>query len=289
MRNKLSHFSSYSLRTALLLVVAIATASSDLMAQDSSAAALPAAKTKSYVKNTFSGNYLIDDQTVMVPVKKTFGFYISHHFGLVNEGISNFFGVFQLANMQFSLTYVPVKDLQLGFGFGNYNMEVNGNAKYALLKQTKDGSMPVSVTYFGLAAMNTQKASTSNYIVTTADRFSYFNQILIARKVTDKLSLQVGIAITHFNNVAGYYDSTGKIQSQMQNNNLTFCAGGRYQVSPGMAIIVNYDQPLTQNPTNNPQPNISSLTTDQCAQRFLAPAGITGLWQIKKRGRALSG
>jgi hypothetical protein len=272
MRNKLSHFSSYSLRTALLLVVAIAAASADLMAQDSSAAALPAAKTKSYVKNTFSGNYLIDDQTVMVPVKKTFGFYISHHFGLVNEGISNFFGVFQLANMQFSLTYVPVKDLQLGFGFGNYNMEVNGNAKYALLKQTKDGSMPVSVTYFGLAAMNTQKASTANYIVTTADRFSYFNQILIARKVNDKISLQVGIAITHFNNVAGYYDSTGKIQSQMQNNNWTFCAGGRYQVSPGVAIIVNYDQPLTQNPINNPQPNISfglEITAMRCRQTIL--------------------
>jgi hypothetical protein len=257
MRNILSHYSSACLRICLLLAVVIVTASTNLLAQDSSAAATPEVKTKSYVKNTFSGNYLIDDQTVMVPVKKTFGFYISHHFGTVNQGISNFFGVFELANMQFSLTYVPVKDLQLGFGFGNYNMEVNGNAKYALLKQTKDGSMPVSVTYFGLMAMNTQKASTANYIVTTADRFSYFNQILIARKVNDKLSLQVGIAITHFNNVAGYYDSTGKIQSQMQNSNWTFCAGGKYQVSPGMAIIVNYDQPLTQNAINNPQPNIS--------------------------------
>lgn len=255
MRN-IFHTSAFFKSTLILMVVVFA-ASSNLMAQDSSAAKAPVTKSKSYVKNTFSGNYLIDDQTVMVPVKKTFGFYISHHFGLVNEGISNFFGVFELANMQFSLTYVPVKDLQLGFGFGNYNMEVNWNAKYALLKQTKDGSMPVSVTYFGLAAMNTQKASNSNYIVTTADRFSYFNQILIARKVNDKLSLQVGIALTHFNNVAGYYDSTGKIQSQMENNNWTFCAGGRYQVSPGMAIIVNYDQPLTQNQTNNPQPNIS--------------------------------
>ncbi len=257
MRNILSHYSSAFLKKVLLLAVVVSAASANLMAQDSTAATVPAGKTKSYVKNTFSGNYLIDDQTVMVPVKKTFGFFIGHHFGLVNEGISNFFGVFEQANMQFSLTYVPVKDLQLGFGFGNYNMEVNGNAKYALLKQTKDGSMPVSVTYFGLAAMNTQKASTANYIVNTSDRFSYFNQILIARKINDKLSVQVGIAITHFNNVAGYYDSAGKIQSQMENNNWTFCAGGKYQITPGMAIIVNYDQPLTQNPMNNPQPNIS--------------------------------
>lgn len=38
---------------------------------------------------------------------------------------------------------------------------------------------------------------------------------------------------------------------------------------------------------NRPLPlyEAASLTTDQYAQRFLAPAGITGLWQIKKRGK----
>ncbi len=257
MRKILSYYSSACLRAFLMLAVVIVTDSTDLMAQDSTAAVVLVKKMKSYTKNTFGSNYLIDDQTVMVPIKKTFEFYIMHHFGTVNAGISNFFGIFETANMQFAMSYVPVKDLQVGFGFGNYNMEVNGNVKYALLKQTKDGSMPVSVTYYGLMAMNTTKASNSNYIVTTADRFSYFNQLLIARKINDKLSLQVGIAITHFNNVAGYYDSTGKIQSQMQNNNWTFCAGGRYQITPGMAIIFNFDQPLTQNVTNNPEPNIS--------------------------------
>jgi lipopolysaccharide/colanic/teichoic acid biosynthesis glycosyltransferase len=38
---------------------------------------------------------------------------------------------------------------------------------------------------------------------------------------------------------------------------------------------------------NRPLPlyEAATLTTDTCAQRFLAPAGITGLWQIKKRGK----
>lgn len=27
-----------------------------------------------------------------------------------------------------------------------------------------------------------------------------------------------------------------------------------------------------------------SLTTDEWAERFMAPAGITGLWQVSKRG-----
>ena len=256
MRNILSRNSPVCIKS-LMLVIFFSLTIIDLKAQDSSAAVVPPVKSKSYVKNTFGSNYLIDDQTVMVPIKKTFEFYIMHQFGTVNQGISNFFGVFQLANMQFAMTYVPVKDLQLGFGFGNYNMEVNGNVKYAILKQTRDGSMPLSITYYGLAVMNTTKATTGNLIVKTSDRFSYYNQLLVARKINDKLSLQAGIAITHFNNVPGYYDSTGKIQSQMQNNNWTFCAGGRYQITPGMAFIVDFDQPLTQNAMNNPRPNIS--------------------------------
>ena len=38
---------------------------------------------------------------------------------------------------------------------------------------------------------------------------------------------------------------------------------------------------------NRPLPlyEAAKLTTDQSAQRFLAPAGMTGLWQIKKKGR----
>jgi lipopolysaccharide/colanic/teichoic acid biosynthesis glycosyltransferase len=39
---------------------------------------------------------------------------------------------------------------------------------------------------------------------------------------------------------------------------------------------------------NRPLPlyEAATLTTDEWATRFLAPAGITGLWQIKKRGKA---
>ena len=38
---------------------------------------------------------------------------------------------------------------------------------------------------------------------------------------------------------------------------------------------------------NRPLPlyEAAALTTDQWAERFMAPAGITGLWQIKKRGQ----
>ena len=39
---------------------------------------------------------------------------------------------------------------------------------------------------------------------------------------------------------------------------------------------------------NRPLPlyEASTLTTNEFVERFMAPAGITGLWQIKKRGQA---
>ncbi|RYD78657.1 MAG: sugar transferase, partial [Sphingobacteriales bacterium] len=44
-----------------------------------------------------------------------------------------------------------------------------------------------------------------------------------------------------------------------------------------MSIVGNRPLPLYE---------ASTLTTDEWAERFMAPAGITGLWQVSKRGKA---
>ena len=227
-----------------------------LMAQDSvvdtTQAALQAGRKA--VKNTFGGNYIVDNQTVMVPTKGTFEFDFQHRFGLINNGIKDMYGLYAGAAVRLSFTYVPIKNLQLGFGSTSEPMQVDGNAKYALLQQTKDNSMPVSVTWFGNVVMDTRSADN---FVTAGDRFSYFNQIIIARKITDKFSAQIAPSLSHYNNIPGYYDADGKIQPTMNNNNFAIAFSGRYKVTEGTTLLVNYDQPITQHPTNNPRPNIS--------------------------------
>lgn len=228
------------------------------MAQDSTAAAEKPVKKRSYVRNTFYGDRIIDNQTVMVPIKGTLGFEIEHRFGTVNNGASDLFGLFAGANMRLGMSYVPLTNLEIGLGVSNYNTQVDGNLKYALLKQTKDNAIPVSVTYYGVVAMDTRKKSPSIPIVTSSDRFDYFNQILVARKITTALSAQVGISYTHVNNIPGYYDADGKVQPTLRNDHFAFCTSGRYNITAKTAIIVNYDQPLTQHPMNNPHPNLSA-------------------------------
>ena len=220
-------------------------------------AATPVVKKKSYVKNTFEGNYLIDDQTVMVAIPGTFEFDIQHRFGNVKNGISDLFGLFAGANMKLGFSYVPLTNLQVGFGVTNENMLVDWNLKWAIAKQTKSGSMPVSVTYYGNVVMDTRKQDNTTLFVTASDRFSYFNEIIIARKFSDKFSLQIAPSVSHFNNLEGYLDDAGNVKPKWKNDNFAVELGGKIKLNDGMSLIINYDQPITQNPLQNPRPNIS--------------------------------
>ena len=277
MKKRNSQQLSASLRIFLLLMVCIAFTGSGLIAQEKTDAAKPVVKKASYTKNTFGGNYMIDNQTVMVPIKGTFEFDINHRFGTTDKGFKDLFGIFGTANMRLGFSYVPIKDLQIGFGANNYNMIVDFNLKYALLKQTTNNAVPVSVTYFGSAAMDTRAKNVSLPIVTTSDRFSYFNSLMVARKFTDAFSAQAAFNYIHFNNVEGYYDKDNMIQPTMKNDHLSFSLSGRYKISPKTAIIVNYDQPLTQHPTNNPRPNISfGLDMNSSGHGFQVFAGNYG-------------
>ncbi len=246
-----------SLRFVLVLMALDCFSINTLYAQDSAAAVQPVVKKKSYVKNTFEGNYMIDNQTVMVPIKGTFEFDIQHRFGTTDHGFTDLFGIFASATMRLGFSYTPIKDLQVGFGATNDRMQVDWNVKYALIKQTKDGKIPLSVSLFGNTVMDTRIKDATTLFVNTSDRFSFFSQFIVARKVSENFSVQSAFSWSHFNNLEGYLDANGKVQPKWKNDHLSISFSGRYKISPKTAIIANYDQPLTQHPTNNPHPNIS--------------------------------
>jgi hypothetical protein len=221
------------------------------------------------VKNTFDGIWLMDNQTVMVPVKKTFEIDIMHRFGIIDKGIKDFFGMFAPANIRLGLNYVPVKNLLIGASLTKTNMTVEGYAKYSIIRQTP-GRYPVSVTYYGDIALDTREHDAFFY---KTDRFMFFNQLLIARKLTSKLSAQAGISQTHVNIVPGYFYAPGKYKGTMQNDHFALALSGRYKIKEGMGVMLNWDQPLTKHLSNNPAPNVSfglELTTSAHSFQFFA-------------------
>ena len=87
MKKRNIHPFAIYLKAIGLWVMGIAIAATTLLAQDPNVKARPIVKKTTYTKSTFGGNLLIDNQTVMVPIKGTFEFAISHRFTPTDNGL----------------------------------------------------------------------------------------------------------------------------------------------------------------------------------------------------------
>jgi hypothetical protein len=214
------------------------------------------------VKNTFESIWLIDNQTVMVPIKKSFEMDIMHRFGTLKKGYEDFYGFFAPSNIRLGFSYVPINNFLIGASITKANMTWEGFAKYSILKQTK-GKYPVSVSYYTNMSVDTRLKD--NFIY-WSDRLMFFNQILIARKITKKLSVQIAPSISHQNVVNGYYKTSGRladstykaeVKGEMKHDHFAISFSARYKLKQAMSLLFSYDQPLTKHATNNPNPNLS--------------------------------
>ncbi|MDO8367486.1 MAG: DUF5777 family beta-barrel protein [Saprospiraceae bacterium] len=185
------------------------------------------------VKSTFESTMIMDDQTVMVPIKNTFQFDIQHRFGVLKNYKKDAWGLYETSNIRMGFSYTPIDNLSVGVGFTKFKRYADFSAKYALLKQRKSWTMPVSVTYF----VNMGIKHDFKYYYDDYDRFSFFHQVLIARKFNDKFSLQIAPSLTHFN-----------LQENraLKNDHFAIAVSAQYKVTPVMSIILNVDQPLSK-------------------------------------------
>lgn len=200
------------------------------------------------VTSTFASGYLIDNQTVVIPDVKTLEYAIQHKFGSMDNGLSDFWGIYSPgANVRLGLNYVFAKNFQLGIGQTKKNMYTDINAKWLVLQQTEKNKMPVSLALYGVMGVDGRNANTfgigrvkhsvadaPRYLISTADRLSYFSQVIVGRKFNDWLSLQAAASFTHYNMVEMGYDHDA----------VALHFNGRIKFSDQSSFIFNYDQPL---------------------------------------------
>ena len=223
------------------------------------------------VKNTFSGVWLIDNQTVMVPIKGTFEFDIQHRFGSVKNGYKDFYGLFASSNIRFAFNYSPIDHLFVGLGLTKYKMTWDVNAKYAIFQQMNEGWKQVSVSIYSNAAIDTRS---DEFFINFSDRLSYFHQLIIARKITPEFSAQIAPSVSHTNVVNGYYSEPGKVSPERNHNHFAIAFSGRYKLTESLSFLINYDQPITKHKSGNPHPNLSfGLESTTSAHAFQLFAG----------------
>jgi hypothetical protein len=207
------------------------------------------------VRFTFGTTTLIDNQTIESPYKGGLELEIQHRFSVI-ENYHDLFGIYGSANTRIGLNYGITDRLMIGAGTTkNFKLQ-DISWKYLILRQTEDNSMPVSLSYFGniVADLRTEE----NFIPPTSEfkqihRLSYFTQLIVARKFSEKISFQIAPSLVYFNTVTRFSDVSG-----YKNLNFGFSAGGRANLFGSHSLILEYDQLLTKQDLNvQPKPNLS--------------------------------
>ncbi len=157
---------------------------------------------------------------------------ISHRFGLINSGAYNFFGLDQSANIHLSLEYGIFKWMMVGVGRGNYEKTFDGFTKFSILRQSTGARvMPVSLSVFTSAALNSLKWSDPTRTNYFSSRFSYTAQLLVARKISQGFSFQLSPTFVHRNLVGTELDP---------NDFYAVGAGGRMKLTKRISFNAEY-------------------------------------------------
>lgn len=191
-------------RAMLFLCVGVATLSAraqqvDLFKMQDSANANAGKAAAEPVLNTFYSTRLVNSHTVEITGTGSMDFRIHHRFAPLNTGLYNMFGLDQ-ASMRMGLDFGIAKNLMVGIGRSTSYKELDWFAKYRILHQRSDWSVPVSVALLAAWAYRTLDYDPT-LKVTGSDRTYFTGAVLIASKLGSRTSIQVSPTYTHYNRI----------------------------------------------------------------------------------------
>ena len=180
---------------------------------------------KEFLYQTFKGTRVVNGQSVEVKGAGELEFIIGHRFGRINSGAYNFFG-WDDAYIRFGLEYGLTSKLGIGAGRSSHNKIYDGYLKYQIIRQSKGGGSPVTVTALASTGVQTIEQN-----IPFKSKLYYSAQLLIARKFSPNLSLQFSPVFVHTNRL-----------DQLAENNDQVALGlsGRYKITRSVAVNAEY-------------------------------------------------
>ena len=183
-----------------------------------------------YATATFKSTRIVSGHSIERMPEGQLDFRISHRFGELNSGAYNLWGLDQ-ANIRFSLEYGITDWVMVGVGRGTYEKTFDGFVKFSLLRQSKGTrNMPVSMSFLSSTALNSLRWDGEGELYFW-NRFSYVHQLLIARKINERISIEVNPTFVHRNLVATELDP---------NDLWSLGAGARVKLTRRISINVEY-------------------------------------------------
>lgn len=161
---------------------------------------LSADESPDYTRATFRITSVINGQSVEVPGAGDLHFKLSHRFGdLTDNGFYDLFGWDQnTARIGFEYGIADVASVAIGRN--SWDKTYDGALKYKLIRQQNGkGGMPLSLSVYSVAYANAQHWDDPDRLNLFSSRLSYNTQLLVARKMNDKISLQLSPSYIHVN------------------------------------------------------------------------------------------
>ena len=185
-----------------------------------------------YTHETFRGTRIVNGHSIETLKDGEMEMIIGHRFGRLNGGAYELFGLDQ-ASIRIGFDYGVRDWLTIGGGRSSVGKEFDGFLKLRILRQGAigEGGMPVSITGFSSLAYTTLKASDPLKPLEYQNRFAFTHQIFIARKLSDRFSIQMMPTLLHFNLV-----DTGN----EPNDKIVIGAGAKFQLTKNLALTSEY-------------------------------------------------
>ncbi len=181
----------------------------------------PSTSGPDYVSATFKATRIVNGHSIETLGAGVMDFRITHRFGNVNQGIGDLFGLDQ-AFTRIAFDYGVTDWLMVGVGRSSFQKEYDGFLKARLVRQ-RTGGMPLSVAYVGGISVRSDAVQLpAGQEFFFSNRMAYTNQLLIASKLGERLSLQLMPSHVHYNLVPGLDDP---------NDLIALGIGGRLKLS----------------------------------------------------------
>ncbi|WP_460556011.1 DUF5777 family beta-barrel protein [Ferruginibacter profundus] len=228
------------MKKILSLLLASMVIFSYAVAQDSAAVEAKEAPTAKYARATFNSTRIINMQSTEIVSKGALEFMVSHHFSNIwnkdagSQNVGQLFGLNSgVAHTYLSFAYSPTNWLNLGVAAAG-SSKYEGWAKFRVLRQqTGLKNIPVSVSYFSLININTAKDPDQTF---AGNKIAFVNQVLIARKLSPKFSVELIPSWVHFNIVPYGINNSNEV--------FALGAGVKYKAKPKMNLTLEYSRQL---------------------------------------------
>ena len=189
-------------------------------------------KKNDYATATFKTTRLMNGHSIENVAAGVLDFKVSHRFGMLNSGGYQLFGLDQ-ATMRMGLDYGISNRLMIGVGRSTFQKQYDAFGKFKILRQATGGkwSSPVSISAVSTVMLKTLKWEDPKLQNYYTSRLSFAHQLIIARKFSEGLSLQIMPSFVHYNLAKSVNDP---------NDIFALGAGGRIKLTKRLSFNVEY-------------------------------------------------